>query len=326
MAFDVSALASYTKDNEDSLVIASIFGAKTQQLIQSEGTIMADVKSAEQINQLSTDAIFQAGGTCGFTSSGTTTFTRRALTVGKFKVNESLCPKSLEAKYTQLKLKAGSRPQDVNFFQTAYTGSKASVIAAQLETATWQGDTASGNVNLNKFDGFIKLIDASGSATAANTATWVTGGQVTNAGGGFKESNVYDAVNAMWKALPKNIMGKNDIRVFVGWDIFNLYISKLTALNLFAYTAKGSEVSEDGGEIIIPGTNYKLTAVHGLTGTNRMFSMRTSNMYLGCDILGEEDRWEIFYAKEADEVRFVSEWKLGVQVAFPNEIVQFTLA
>jgi hypothetical protein len=51
-----------------------------------------------------------------------------------------------------------------------------------------------------------------------------------------------------------------------------------------------------------------------------------SNMYLGCDILGEEDKWEIFFAKEADEVRFVAEWKTGVQVAFPAEIVQFTLA
>jgi hypothetical protein len=325
MAFDVSALANYTKDNEDLLVTQSIFGAKTQKLIQSEGTILAEVKSAEQINSVDTDAIFQAGGTCGFTSSGTTTFTRRSLTVGKFKVNESLCPKSLEAKYTQLKLKAGSRPQAIPFEET-YTGRKASIIAAQLETAIWQGDTGSGNVNLNKFDGFIKLIDAAAAATAANTTAFVASGQITNAGGGFKESNVVDGVNAMWKALPKNIMGKDDIRVFVGWDIFNLFVAKQVNLNLFHYQPSGSEVGENGGEIVIPGTNYKLTAVHGLTGTNRMFAMRTSNMYLGCDILGEEDRWEIFYAKEADEVRFVSEWKLGVQVAFPNEIVQFTLA
>lgn len=325
MAFDVTALANYTKENQDELVVASIFNAKTQKLIQSEGNVMAEVKTAEQINQIETDAIFQLGGTCGFTSSGTTTFTRRALTVGKFKVNESLCPKTLQAKYLQLKMKAGSRPDQI-IFEQEYTSRKADIIASQLETACWQGDTASGNVNLNKFDGFTKLIDTAALAVAANTAAWVTGGQITTAGGGFTETNIFNAVNAMWKSLPKNIMGKKDIRVFIGWDLFNLYIAALTNKNLFSYVAKGGEVGEDIGEIVIPGTFYKLTAVHGLTGTNRMFALRTSNMYLGCDILGEEDKWEIFFAKEADEVRFVSEWKLGVQVAFPNEITQFTLA
>jgi hypothetical protein len=36
-----------------------------------------------------------------------------------------------------------------------------------------------------------------------------------------------------------------------------------------------------------------------------------------------EDRWELFFAKESDTVRFVSEFKLGVNFAFPGEIVKF---
>ena len=45
-------------------------------------------------------------------------------------------------------------------FEQEYSEKKAKTIAAQLETALWQGDTASGNVNLNKFDGLVKLIGA----------------------------------------------------------------------------------------------------------------------------------------------------------------------
>lgn len=325
MAFDVSALAAYTKDNENSLIVASLFGARTQDLIQKEGNVMPEVKTAEQINILETDAIFQNGGVCGFTSSGTTVFSRRAVTVGNIRVNESLCPKALQTKYLQLTMKAGSRPQDIPF-EKVYTDRKAQKIALQLENAIWQGDTASGNANLNKFDGLKKLIDASGVAVAANTAALVTGGQITVAGGGYTEANVYNAINAMWKALPQNIQGQDDVRVFVGWDVFTLYVSAITSKNLFAYTSDGSNVKAENGELIIPGTFYKLTAVHGLDGTNRMFALRTSNMYLGVDILGEEDRWEIFFAKEADEVRFVTEFKMGVNIAFPNEVVQFTLA
>lgn len=391
MAYDVSALAAYTKENENSLVVASLFDAKTQQLIQEKGTVMSEVKSAEQINVMDTDATFQAGGTCGFSSSGTTTFTRRTLTIGKVKVNESLCPKSLEAKYLQLKLKAGSRPDAVPF-EKEYSDKKAGKIAEQLETAIWQGDTGSGSANLNKFDGFIKLIDAAGLATSANALAGtgtitttadptvvgvgsnfdgqvgvgdklysgsvllgtvlsitddlnleLTGNAAANVTGqafkivpaaaasfaspilastGITESNVRTVVKHMWKSLPARLKGKDDVAIFCGWDVFESYIAALIEANLFAYTA-GND-AQKAGEISIPGTQYKLVALHGLDSTSRLFAMRYSNMYLGCDILGEEDRWEIFFAKEADEIRFVSEFKLGVQVAFPAEIVQYT--
>ena len=40
----------------------------------------------------------------------------------------------------------------------------------------------------------------------------------------------------------------------------------------------------------------------------------------------EEEKFEIFYAKEADQVRFVAEFKMATNIAFPDEIVKFILA
>jgi hypothetical protein len=54
--------------------------------------------------------------------------------------------------------------------------------------------------------------------------------------------------------------------------------------------------------------------------------MQLSNVFFGTDLLGEEDNYEIFYAKEAMEVRYHVAFKAGVQIAFPEEIVKFTLA
>jgi hypothetical protein len=54
--------------------------------------------------------------------------------------------------------------------------------------------------------------------------------------------------------------------------------------------------------------------------------MRLSNMFLGTDLLNEEEKFEIFYAKEADQVRFVSEFKFGTNISFPDETVKFVLA
>jgi len=42
------------------------------------------------------------------------------------------------------------------------------------------------------------------------------------------------------------------------------------------------------------------------------------------DLLSEEDRFEIFFAREADEVRFVTEFKRGTQHAFGSQIVEYT--
>mgnify|MGYP003335205050 CR=1 FL=1 len=76
MAFDVSALNNYTKENEALLVTSSVLGSKTAALIKGQGNVMVGVKSAETINIMDTDAIFQSGSSCGFNASGTTTFTQ----------------------------------------------------------------------------------------------------------------------------------------------------------------------------------------------------------------------------------------------------------
>jgi len=317
MAYNVAALTDYTIENEELLVMKSLFGSKTQQLIQSEGNVMTGVKSSEKISILDTDATFQTGGTCGFLSSGTTTFTQRTVTVGKIKVNEALCPKALEAKYTQKALQIGSRYEKIPF-EEQYTDQKAGTIAQQLEKAIWQGDTALADANLNKFDGLIKLIDAA-AVSANGNPTGITSGT------GITTTNVKGIVAGMWLAMPAGIQGKEDIRIFCGWDTFNKYISAYADVNLFHFAPKGTEISAANGEVIIIGTNYKLTAVHGLDGMNRLFTIRMSNLFLGVDLENEEDRWEIFFAKEADEIRFVSEFKEGVNVAFPDEIVSFKL-
>ncbi len=77
--------------------------------------------------------------------------------------------------------------------------------------------------------------------------------------------------------------------------------------------------------VIIPGTNYKLTAVHGLDGTNRLFGMRMSNLFAGVDLENEEDKFEMMEDQFKDYLRFKAQFKYGVNVAFPDEVVSFKL-
>jgi len=313
MAFDVSALANYTKENEALLVTSSVLGSKTATLIKDQGNVMVGVKSAETINIMDTDAIFQSGSSCGFNASGTTTFTQRTVTVGKIKVNESLCPKDLEAKYLQKALPEGSRYDSIAF-AADYTDKKAARIASQLETAIWQGATGSANVNLNKFQGLVTLIGTS--AVEANNTTYY-GTPATS----ITTANVVAIVDALYRAIPATVVAKDDMTIFLGQDVFRTYTIALKNANMFNYAFDGKADSE----FFLPGTPIKVVATPGLNGTNKLYAIRLSNLFLGTDLLNEEERFELFYAKEADQVRFVSEFKIGVNVAFLDEIASFII-
>jgi len=313
MAFDVSALANYTKENEALLVTSSVLGSKTATLIKDQGNVMVGVKSAETINIMDTDAIFQSGSSCGFNASGTTTFTQRTVTVGKIKVNESLCPKDLEAKYLQKALPEGSRYDSIAF-AADYTDKKSARIASQLETAIWQGATGSANVNLNKFQGLVTLIGTS--AVEANNTTYY-GTPATS----ITTANVVAIVDALYRAIPATVVAKDDMTIFLGQDVFRTYTIALKNANMFNYAFDGKADSE----FFLPGTPIKVVATPGLNGTNKLYAIRLSNLFLGTDLLNEEERFELFYAKEADQVRFVSEFKIGVNVAFLDEIASFII-
>jgi len=316
MAFDVTALTTYTKENEALLVTSSVLGAKTAALIKSKGNVMVGVKSTEKINIMDTDANFQDGSVCGFNASGSTTFTQRTVTPGKIKVNEALCVKTLESTYLQKALPTGSMYDSIPFEQE-YSDKKAKTIAAQLETASWQGDTASASMNLNKFDGFIKLIGAATGVVAANTTTYFPSGAITSLTAG----NIVSVFDGVYSAIPAKVVAADDMTIFCGQDTFRLYTIALKNANSFSYQI---DVKADG-EFILPGTSIKVIAVAGLNGTNKIYALRLSNMFLGTDLLNEEEKFEIFYAREADQVRFVAEFKFGVNIAFPDSTVKFVL-
>lgn len=323
MALSVSSLTSYIIENEDLLVVKSLFGARTSDLIRSEGTVMTGVKFAEKINILATDAIFQNGTGCTRVSSGNTSLTQRQVTIGEIAVVEDICVKTLNTVYMSKKLAKGS-DNNVLPFEQEYSDLKANTVAKQLEIAIWQGDTTSGNANLSRFDGYIKLIDAAGTAVNANLAAYNGIGAIAS-GTGIIASNVKAIVNSMWLALPADVTGQDDIRIFCGWDVFNKFINAFTDQNLFNFAPTGSEVSAANGVVIIPGTNYKLTAVHGLDGTNRLFSMRMSNMFAGVDLENEYESFSMMEDQFKDYLRFKVQFKYGVNVAFPDEIVSFKL-
>ena len=309
MAFSVGSLANYTNEQSTDLLVKALFGSKTATLLKSSNQVQVGVKSASALNILASTVFFQADG-CGYLSSGTTTFTQRTITVGAVKVEETLCPKTLEAKWMQTQIMPGS-PTMIPF-EEQIGNEKAAVIAQTLETAMWTGDTGSGNPNLSRFDGFNKLIAAASPVLGNGTPTTFT--TVTNA-------NIDDILDQIYANVPAAVAAKDDLVCFLGVDNFKLMLINLKNANLFHYVADAAQTME----MIYPGTNMKLIAVGGLNGTNKMAAGSLSNFFMGTDLIDENEEVKMWYSIDNDEVRVRFTFKAGVQVAFPGEIVYFTL-
>ena len=315
MALAFSGLSAYTKQLVKPLLTSAVFEAKTQQLILANGIVIPNVKSSVAIPIMETDAVF-AAQSCSFDASGTTTFSQRTITVGKIKVEEKICPKDMEAYFTQEALKAGSTYEDFGNadFQKAFLDKKNLRIAAQLETAIWQGDATGATANTNKFDGLQKLI-AAGSPVDANVSGYTGVATITT----ITAANVIAATEGIYKAIPVAVLSKGDTKIFVGNDWYRLLILAYRALNLFAYNPQDSQAAS----FILPGTNVEVVSVNGLNGVGDAFAISLGNMAMAVDLVDEENSYKMWYSEDNNDVRYRVEFKLGVNVAFTNECVKF---
>lgn len=137
------------------------------------------------------------------------------------------------------------------------------------------------------------------------------------------QSNVISILQSVYNLIPAKLLDKEDLRIFVGMDVLRRYQAALVALNLFSYPAVNDAVNKF--QTVLHGTNVIIEAVQGLNDTNEIYAMRLSNMAMAVDMIDEDGKFEFFYAKEAMEHRYAAAFKVGVNVAFPDEIVRFQL-
>ena len=315
MALSFSGISAYTKQEIAPLLTEAVFAAKTQSLIKSGGILLPKTKSSVAVPKLATNANFQVDA-CGWDPSGTTTLSQATVTVGKIKMEETICPKDFEAYFSQEALKAGSTYEDFGWadFQTKFTEQKNKMIAKQLEVGLWQGDTDSAVENLKRFDGLIKIIDA-GSPVNANVSGYVSGGPIST----ITAANIVSILNGVYKAIPVEIIDADDLKVFVGNDTYRLAILAYQALNLYNYKVDG----DANQTFVIPGTNVELVAVNGLNGTGDIYATTLSNIAMAFDLEAEEENYKIWYSQDNNEVRYRVAFKLGIGVAYTTLCVKF---
>jgi len=310
MSFDVSTLTDYVNEQSTDL-ISRLYFEKTS---SDYFTLQSGVKKTDALHLLAVTAFPQDGSGCSATASGDVTFTDRNLTVGQITYFSGFCMKDLIPKYTQILLRAGNGETEDMVFEAEVAESVIKTIMEHNEVADWQGDTLSGNVYLNKYDGLIKIIDNATGVVDGNTssATAITSGA---------SGNVDGLITDICNARPAKVKSAANQVLFVGQDTFDKYVDTLNAKNLYNIDA----TDWANYETSIAGKNVSLVGVAGLDGTNRMFLGVKDNFFLGFDLQNDEEEFDFWYDKKDDKVYYRVKFKRGLQVAYPDEIVEFTL-
>ena len=310
MSFSLGTLTAYTEQQRLPLITKAVFSARTAALF----TKQVGVKSAAALNLMDTDAALQSGTACGWNvagaASGTTTFTQRNITVAPMKIQEALCPRSLEQYWMQTQLTAGSTYDGVPFEQ-AFAEQKALRIAEALENAIWSGSTL--------VTGMLTILNAaSGSTVSGNTAA-------VSASVGITTINAISIFDNIYNRIPQAILTRNDLVIFCGWDVFRTLIGAFKSTANVLYNQVDLQGLADG-DIIYPGTNVRVVAVPGLLGYNRLICSYLGNFVYATDLLSDEENFSLWYSQDNDEVRFQAAFKVGVQVAYPDLVVDWRLA
>lgn len=311
MSFDVSSLTNYVNEQSTDL-ISRLYFEKTS---SDYFTLQSGVKKTDALHLLAVTAFPQDGSGCTPSASGDVTFSDRNLTVGQITYYSGFCMKDLIPKYTQILLRNGNAETEDMVFEQEVANSIISTIMEHNEVADWQGDTGSGNVYINRYDGLIKIIDAAGTAVDGNTTSETS---ITSGASG----NIDTIITNICNARPAKVKSAPNQVLFVGQDNFDKYVDTLNAKNLFHVNA----TDWANYTVSIPGKNVTLVGVVGLDGTNRMFLGTQENFFLGFDLQNDEEEFDMWYEKKDDKVYYRVKFKRGVQVAYPNEIVEFTLS
>ena len=298
--FNLSSLATYTDEVGGELMRKAILEGETAKIIK----VQPGVKGSQSINLLDSTLVVQ-DGSCGWSSSGQTTYTQRDITVCQYKVNEALCPQDLNDYWLGQLLTPGSYNETVPF-EEQISILKTQQISQYIENQIWQASSAT-----TCFSGFKELIN--------NTAEVIT---VTGTSA-ITSTNALAQVDLLVEAIPDDIVNRTDLVVFMSHANYRKYLINYRTANYYHFNP---EDSYQNFKTFHPATNILVHPVGGLNASNKLVLAPAGYMVLGVDLMSDSETLKMFYSVDFDEVRLRSNFKVGVQIAWPQFVIQNGLA
>jgi hypothetical protein len=302
-SYVVSSISGFTDQVGGELLSKALVGATTPMHVN----VRLGIKGTQALNLLDSNPSFQSGA-CGWSASGTTTFSQRNITTCDERLNESLCYKDLYDTYLSMFMAPGQTSESVPF-ESMIADLKVKQIQQRIEQKLWAATVDGGDC----FDGFSSLI-----------ASGQTGVAVSVSGTAFSASAAYGAngnpiteVDKLINALDDNAQAREDLVVFLSFANYRLYIQALTRANFFANYINGAQQIGGAGSmgVIHPNSNVKVIPTIGLNASAKVTIGPAEYMVVGFDLLSDHEKLDMWYSRDNDELRIRANYNYGAQIA-----------
>ena len=280
------------QDNRDILIKNfALAGGETRRRI----SVQTGIKKDEYINFLNLTPTFQSGVGCGFNAAGGADLTQRVIETARFKVNIEFCPDTLVGKYAEYQVSINASENASLPFEAFIMEGLTNEIVKKIETTIWQGVKAS-----DLIDGFLTIAGAE-----SDVVDVVLGG-----------TSAYEDILKVYNAMTENTLEQGG-EIYVSPAKFRAFLQEMVAKNYYHYNPGNAEP----GEFLLPGSNVKVVRTPGLAGKTQIVGTFPKNMYYGCDLENAVEDIKVWYSDDDDVIKVSAKWNMGVQFAFPAEVV-----
>lgn len=307
-SYDLTGLANYVDQLNSDIISEAVLSPVTMEYCN----LIPGIKGTQNVNLLSETLVVQTGTTCGWSDSGTTTFTTAPITVQPFKVNTSLCLQELNSVWLGQYLSSGSYNENAPFEQ-AIIDLQTRQIKRYNEDLLWNATSGS-----SAFSGFIELLNNTAGVVQVTGATALC--SVTGTSAQDKANNVLAEIDSIIQLIDRNVYDRDDIVIFMSQSQFKCYLVAIRNVNNFFIDSAENKLGSVYS-VYHPQTNYKVVGVPGLNGSDLIVAGPSQYFLIGTDLQSDEDSFRAWWSQDFQQVRVMAAWKLGTAIAFPQFFV-----
>ena len=287
-----SRLKTYLETNGVEVLTKALFNSESAKYFN----IQTGVTAEQPIIRLDSTITLADASNCGFTATGSDTFTNRLLSPKFLKVNKEFCPKTLLKTWAHSDVKMNALNQEMPF-EELLISNNINELAKVNERLIWEGDTTSGSGNMLLMDGIITIAKKDENTVKQQKST----------------DTIWQRVQKLWLALPAEIADKTTI--FMSIANYKQLIVELMNANMFHVF----EEYQGTYEMTMPGANVKIKGVSGIT-SDTIVATPEDNLYLGVDGESDDEVVDLYFDKSSRNFKFVVEYAYCVNYAFSEYV------
>ena len=288
-----SRLKTYLETNGVEVLTKALFNSESAKYFN----IQTGCTAEQPIIRLDSTITLADASNCGFTATGSDTFTNRLLSPKFLKVNKEFCPKTLLKTWAHSDVKMNALNQEMPF-EELLISNNINELAKVNERLIWEGDTTSGTGNMLLMDGIITIAKKDENTVKQSKGT----------------DTIWQRVQKLWLALPAEIADKTTI--FMSIANYKQLIVELMNANMFHVF----EEYQGTYEMTLPGANVKIKGVSGIT-QDVILATPEDNLYLGVDGESDSETVDLYFDKSSRTFKFCIEYAYCTNYAFSEFVI-----